>query len=170
MTRLEHLGWTTMNVDVEPVAPDSAEAHRVLVAYFGDLIWRRHGREATRGEIDAAISADSSEDLCPPRGVLFVARRDGVVLGCSGLRLITAETGEVTRVFVLPHARRRGVAQLLLEAVEAAAREQNMTRLRLDTSSHLTEAQHLYVKNGYQETAPFSDNGICDRWYQKFLT
>ncbi len=72
-------------------------------------------------------------------------------------------------MFVLPAARRRGVGQLLLDAVEAAARQQQVTRLRLDTGSHLTEARGLYVKNGYREVAPFSA-GISDRWYAKSLS
>ena len=44
-----------------------------------------------------------------------------------------------------------------------------MTRLRLGTGSHLTEARRLQVKNGYREVAPFSA-GISDRWYAKSLS
>lgn len=158
------------DTDVEPVAPDSAEGRLVLAAYFRDVVSRYHGRDATQREVDAAMGDEPSEDLCPPHGLLLVARHGGTVVGCAGLRLVAAGIGEVTRVFVLPGARRRGVGQLLLEAVEAAAREQRVTRLRLDTGSHLTEAQRLYTKNGYQEVPPFNEGRVADRWYQKSLT
>ncbi|MGH3190907.1 MAG: GNAT family N-acetyltransferase [Streptosporangiaceae bacterium] len=48
---------------------------------------------------------------------------------------------QVTRVFVMSEARRCGAGQLLLEAVDAAARKEQVTTLRLDTGSHLTEAR-----------------------------
>jgi GNAT superfamily N-acetyltransferase len=156
-------------VTVEPALPGSAEGRLVLAAYFRDIVGRYHGREATRREVDDAMDAEPSDDLCLPGGLFFVARHAGAVVGCAGLRLLALGLGEVTRVFVMPGSRRRGVGQLLLDAVEAAAREQRLTRLRLDTGSHLTEAQRLYVKNGYLEVPPFSDYRMSDHWYEKPL-
>lgn len=158
------------DVDVERVAPDSADAHMVLDAYFSDIVSRYHGREATRDEVEEAMAAEPSDDLCPPRGVLFVARDGGGVVGCAGLRLIEAGVGEVTRMFVMPRARRRGLGQLLLQAVEDAARGQRLTRLRLDTSSHLTEARRLYAKHGFLRVPAFSDGRLADEWYEKVLS
>lgn len=157
-------------VRVEPVAPGSAGARRVLEAYFRDIVSRFHGREATRPEVDAAMRAEPSDDLRPPGGLFFVARSGGAIVGCAGLRLLDPGLGEVTRVFVLPAARRRGVGQLLLETVEAAARERQVSTLRLDTGSHLTEAQQLYLRNGYREVPPFNDARVADRWYEKSIS
>jgi len=157
-------------VDVEPVAPGSAEGRTVLVAYFHDIVSRYHRREATRDEVDAAMDAEPSDDLCPPSGVLFAARHGGTVIGCAGLRLIAAGVGEVTRMFVLPEARRRGVGQRLLDAVEDAARGQQVTRLRLDTGSHLAEARRLYLRNGFREVPAFNEGRVADLWYEKPLT
>jgi hypothetical protein len=44
-----------------------------------------------------------------------------------------------------------------------------VTRLRLDTSDFLTEACQLYIRNGYQETAPFSDARLANLWLGKDL-
>ena len=159
----------TLDVDVGPVAPGSAEGRAVLAAYFHEVVSRHHGREATAAEVAAAMRAEPSDDLRPPGGLLLLARQDGRVLGCAGLRLLPAGTGEVTRVFVVPQARRRGIGQHLLDAVEAAARRQRVTRLRLDTSDYLTEAGRLYRRNGYQEVAPFSEGRVANLWYEKAL-
>lgn len=152
-----------------PVAPWSTEAHAVLTAYFRDIVSRAYRRAATDTEVAAAMRAEPSDDLCPPGGLLLLARHDGIVLGCAGLRLLPAGIGEVTRVFVLPQARRRGVGQLLLEAVEDAAYRHGVTRLRLDTSDHLTEARQMYARNGYQEVAPFNDGMNANLWLGKTL-
>jgi GNAT superfamily N-acetyltransferase len=78
------------------------------------------------------------------------------VLGCAGLRLVSHDMGEVTRVFVAPEARGHGVGTRLLQVLEAQAREHGVTRLRLDTRSDLIEARRLYERHGYVEIAPFN--------------
>ena len=157
-------------VSVRPVAPDSAEGRAVLAAYFREVVSRHHRREATDAEVAAAMRAEPSDDLCPPGGLLLLARQDGRVLGCAGLRLLPAGIGEVTRVFVTAQARRRGIGQQLLAAVEEAARRHQLSRLRLDTSDYLTEARRLYIRNGFQEVAPFSDGRLANLWYEKALS
>jgi GNAT superfamily N-acetyltransferase len=115
------------------------------------------------------MHAEPSDDLCPPGGLLLLACHDARILGCAGLRLLPEGTGEVTRVFVAPQARRRGIGQQLLDAVEDAARRHQVTRLRLDTSDYLTEARQLYIKNGFHEVAPFSEGRVANLWYEKAL-
>jgi GNAT superfamily N-acetyltransferase len=150
--------------------PGSADGRAVLTAYFHDIVSRYYGREATPDEVDAAMRAEPSDDLCPPHGLLLVARRDAAVMGCAGLRLLAAHVGEITRVFVVPQARRHGLGRQLLRAVQDAAREHGVTRLRLDTRSDLIEARELYARSGYQETAPFNDGRFADHWYEKTLS
>ena len=154
---------------VTAAAPGSPEARAVLTAYFRDIVSRYHGRAATPGEVRAAMAAEPSADLCPPHGLFLLARRDGAVIGCAGLRLLPARTGEITRVFVVPEARRHGVGKQLLDAVEDAARQHAVSTLRLDTRSDLAEARQLYATNGYQEVAPFNDGRFADQWYGKIV-
>ena len=163
-----------VQVEIRPEAPGSAAARAVLTAYFRDIVGRHHRRAATDAEVAAAMRAEPSDDLCPPGGLLLLAWQDGTVLGCAGLRLLHSAAGhgglgEVTRMFVLPQARRRGIGQGLLTAVENAARGYQLTRLRLDTSDYLTEARRLYARNGYQEVAPFSDGQVANLWFGKAL-
>jgi GNAT superfamily N-acetyltransferase len=154
---------------VTVAAPGSSEARAVLTAYFHDIVSRYHRRAAAPGEVSAAMAAEPSDDLCPPHGLFLLARRDDAVIGCAGLRLLPARTGEVTRLFVVPGARRHGVGKQLLSAVEDAARQRAVSRLRLDTRSELAEARRLYTTNGYQEVAPFNDGRFADHWYAKIL-
>ena len=167
-------GNDALALEIRPEAPGSAAAQTVLATYFRDIVSRHHGRAATGAEVAAAMDAEPSDDLCPPGGMLLLAWQDGMVLGCAGLLLVRGAAehgglGEIRRMFVLPQARRRGVGQRLLTAVEDAARGYQLTRLRLDTSDYLTEAVQLYARNGYQEITPFNDGRMCNLWFGKVL-
>ena len=166
-------------------SPAAEEARRILRAYFGDVASRYYGRPATADEIAAAMSEEPSDDLAPPRGLLLLAREkarenqrekpreDGVVLGCAGLRLLPGAPGhaaEVTRVFVVPAARRRGVGSRLLDCLEEHARRCGVSALRLDTRRDLVEARRLYARHGYREVAPFSSGPYADHWFEKTLS
>ena len=131
---------------------------------------RGYGRPATEAEVGAWMRAEPSDNLVPPTGLLLVARDGDTVLGCVGLRLLGDGIGEIARVFVTPRARGQGLGKRLLSAAEDAARERGLSRLRLDTSSHLVEAIGLYLSAGFHEVPAFHDNyTISDRWFEKKL-
>jgi ribosomal protein S18 acetylase RimI-like enzyme len=151
------------------IPPTSAAAHQVLRAYYAELVSRYHGRPATDEEVAAAMREEPSDELAPPGGLLLAAVQDGEVIGCAGLRLLPGQIGEVTRVFVVSAARRRGLGARLLDELETHAREHQITRLRLDTRRDLVEARSLYARHGYQEVHPYSHGPYSDHWFQKVL-
>jgi GNAT superfamily N-acetyltransferase len=154
-------------ITVAPVGPDSPAGRAVLTAYYHDIVSRYHGRAATAAEVEAAMTAEPSGDLHPPSGLLLLARRGGTAVGCAGL--LPGGLGEVTRMFVAPPARGQGLGTFLLHAIEHAARDHRVTRLRLDTHRDLVEARQMYARNGYRETAAFSEGPYVDCWFEKFL-
>lgn len=154
---------------IEVVPPADDAARRVLRAYFDEMASRYYGRPATEDEIAAAMREEPSDDLVPPHGVFLVAHEDGSVLGCAGLRLRPDRIGEVTRVFVVPAARRRGLGARLLSSLEDHGRRHGLSLLRLDTRRDLTEARRLYARHGYREVRPFSQGPYADHWFEKTL-
>lgn len=152
---------------IEVAAPDDDAARWVLRAYFGEVASRYYGRPATGDEVAAAMREEPSDDLALPRGLFLVAREEGAVLGCAGLRLLPGRIGEVTRLFVVPAARRRGLGVRLLDGLEDHARRHGVTTLRLDTRRDLTEARRLYARHGYREVPPFSHGPYADHWFAK---
>lgn len=87
----------------------------------------------------------------------FVARRDGAALGCMALVRTGADKGELKRCFVTDAARGQGVGFKLLLAAEAAAREQGMRVIQLETGNLNQAALRLYRGNGFHERGPFGD-------------
>jgi ribosomal protein S18 acetylase RimI-like enzyme len=105
----------------------------------------------------------------PPSGVLLLARLDDAALACGALKVIGPGIGEIKRMWVSPQARGLGIAQRLLDALEAHARDMDLTTLRMDTNRTLTEARALYARNGYREIARYNDNPYADHWFEKRL-
>jgi GNAT superfamily N-acetyltransferase len=154
---------------IRPEAPKSAAGQAILQAYFAEVVGRFHGRNLRPHELDAAVSEFPSDDLAPPHGVLLVAWLADQPIGCAGLRRQDDKTGTVSRVFVSPSHRRRGVGRLLMESLERHARQHGLRRLRLDTRHDLAEARALYAAIGFHEVAAFNDEPYAEHWFQRDL-
>jgi putative acetyltransferase len=85
----------------------------------------------------------------------LVAREQGRALGCGAFVLGEAGQAEMKRVFVAPAARGKGVARVLMEALERDAARLGVTLMQLETGIKQPEAIALYRKFGYAERGPF---------------
>jgi putative acetyltransferase len=127
-------------------------------------------RQADVGRLLAALDAYQSalypaesnhfldvDALAAPTVRFFVARRDGMALGCAALRIDPNGYGELKRMYVTPEARGLRLGRQLLERIEAEARRVGLAYLRLETGIHQPEALGLYRSAGYRERDPFGD-------------
>lgn len=146
--------------------PTSAIAEQLLRSYFAELTERAH-REVI--DIDTVLRAEPSDNLAGDTGVflLVVAGREPV--GCGGLRFITQDLAELTRVYVVPTARGKGVGSFVLDALEEEATQSGRLHIRLDTRLDLCEAIRLYERRGYRACAPFSDGPYAEMWMERRL-
>ena len=97
------------------------------------------------------------EALAAPDVRFFVARRAGEALGCGALRVHPSGYGEVKRMFVRPEARGLKLGALILARLEAQARAEGLTCLRLETGVHQDAALGLYRAAGFVDRGPFGD-------------
>ncbi|MGW2827693.1 GNAT family N-acetyltransferase [Streptomyces sp. NPDC001286] len=160
--------WT-----ITPEPYDSPVAAALWRAYYTEVSDRwyllHHGRRTDPAELEREIAARTGAELAPPKGELLVARWDGEPAGSAGVRLLDAETAELTRVFVHEEMRGRGGAPLLVRAAEEAARTLGARHLILDTRSDLVAARALYARLGYEETARHNDDPYAEHWFRKDL-
>ena len=103
----------------------------------------------------------SIDALCVPSIRFFVATQNGHTQGCVALAN-KGGYGEVKSMFVAPEARGAGLAEALLIHIEAEARAQDLSELRLETGDKLEAAIRLYSRMGYALCGPFGDYEIND--------
>jgi GNAT superfamily N-acetyltransferase len=109
------------------------------------------------GSVDDDI-ATHLDELSPPLGYYLVARSNGHLAGGVGVRSIgepKLAAGEVKRLWVRPDLRRTGVAELLMNSLEARARELGYRTLYLETGDGQPEALAFYPKHGWHPVENF---------------
>ena len=97
----------------------------------------------------------TEEQFDPPGGLFLVLLDDAVTVAGGGFRRHDDTTCEVKRMWTDPGYRRRGLAQVVLSALEEAARDAGYRRLVLETGPRQPEAEALYAGRGYVRIATF---------------
>ena len=87
--------------------------------------------------------------LQPDSHVFLTAEAEGGVVGYIGMMYVLDE-GYISNVAVHPDFRRRGVADALLDALEARARALLLSFLTLEVRQSNAPAVALYEKHGYR--------------------
>ena len=86
---------------------------------------------------------------------MLLVRRQGLPVGCGGIRMEDTATAELKRMYVVPGERGRGIATELVARLERMAAEEGATRMVLDTTERMASAIRLYERLGYVRTQPF---------------
>jgi GNAT superfamily N-acetyltransferase len=112
-----------------------------------------------------------ADDVDDGRRVVLAALADGEVVGTVQVVLAAPPNqphrGEIAKLLVRRSARRRGIAQLLMERAEAEARAEGKTLLVLDTVTG-DPGERLYARLGWNRVgvipnyALYPDGRPCD--------
>jgi len=105
----------------------------------------------------------------------FVAELDGEVVGGGGIYPtdgLAADTCELVKMYLLPHARGLGLGKTLIEKCLQAARENGFHKVYLETMPELKQALKVYQKFGFDYLpGPMGNSGHtgCSMWMLKEL-
>jgi GNAT superfamily N-acetyltransferase len=111
------------------------------------------------------------EKLKSPQIIFLAAYEDHELLGCGGIDFTDPDYAEIKKMYVEPAARRKGVADLLLKALEQQARQRQYHLLCLETGKFQEPAMGLYQKHGYEPSKAFGSyqENPYSRYYSKTL-
>jgi GNAT superfamily N-acetyltransferase len=83
-------------------------------------------------------------------GSFWVAADGDEIVGMFGIERLDATSAELRRMYVAPHARRRGIAQQMLARAEAVCHDAGYSMLTLSTSEVELAALAFYRRAGYR--------------------
>jgi ribosomal protein S18 acetylase RimI-like enzyme len=152
-----------MSIEIKLAGSDADyAAFGALVREYADWCRARFAQEAWMIELAFSHQSLDSEletlaaKYGPPGGKVFLARRDGEVVGCGAYRRHPGFC-EMKRLFVPDRFRGFGIGRKLSDAIIAGAREEGFKAMRLDTAAQMSEAVALYEAIGFKRCAPYID-------------
>jgi GNAT superfamily N-acetyltransferase len=132
--------------ELQPEPYDGPIARELVAAVQQEYVGRYGGPD--RSPVDASEFAGAD-------GRFVVGYLDGAAVAMGGVRRLDADTAEVKRMYVAPHARGRGLSRVVLARLEDLARELGVRRVILETGSKQPEAMRLYETSGYERIENF---------------
>ena len=123
------------------------------------------------GPIDVpGMPSATPADFAPPHGTFLVGFDGEAAPVCAGgVKRLDDDAAEIKRMYVVPAARGRGLARVLLAALEDAALDLGYGTVRLDTGALQPHAQTLYESAGYRAIGNFNANPVAAYWGEKRL-
>lgn len=151
-----------MAVSISRERPDHPEAQALLIE-SQNLMAALFDKTANH-----ALGLDA---LRAPHIHFFVACNDDQIVGTAALAIMS-DYAEVKSVFVAPSQRGLGIAERLMEALEADAVASGRTILRLETGWKLKAACRLYERCGFSQCPSFGtySSDPASVFYEKRLT
>lgn len=144
---------------------DVGDGAELLAAYAAEIAAMYDGADLSAPEMPSAGPAD----FAPPHGTFLIGYEDGTAICCGALKRLSDGIGEIKRMYVVPAARRRGLARVLLHALEGAARERGYEVLRMDTGPRHQHAVDFYEAEGYRPIADYNGNPLATWFGEKSL-
>jgi len=136
------------------------DAIRLLEEYYEAVdIARRDSPEGIQEIIDHPASG------------MWLAYLEDKAVGCVVLRKLESIplAGECKRLYVQPHARGRGIANALLDALEECACHEGLRWVYLDSHESLKAAAILYQKRHFGPCKRYNDNPQANVFLRKRL-
>src|SRR5262249_21772823 len=137
ISSLETIARTTWPVTYAGIIPDAVQ-RRLLDSWYSPDRLRR--------------------DLVAPGSTFLIAERGGKVVAFAQYVRRSAESAELTRIYVLPHQQRSGIGAGLLDAaLEEFARE-GRTWLTVSVEQHNLAGRRFYEKMGFADPRPLTQD------------
>ncbi|TPJ76761.1 GNAT family N-acetyltransferase [Mesorhizobium sp. B2-6-2] len=97
------------------------------------------------------------EQMANEHTTVFIARDNGLAVGCGALKRHDDAVGEIKRMYTRPSHRGRKIGAEIVARVEALARQEGLKRLVLETGDRHLAAWTVYERAGFSRCGPVLD-------------
>jgi putative acetyltransferase len=97
------------------------------------------------------------EQMADADTTVWIARDNGDAVACGALRRHGEGIGEVKRMYTRPSHRGKKIGALIVERIEALARQEGIKRLVLETGDRHPAAWTVYERAGFERCGPLLD-------------
>jgi putative acetyltransferase len=99
----------------------------------------------------------TKEEMAEPSVTVFIAPDDGKAVACGALKRHAAGIGEVKRMYTRPSHRGLKIGAMIVQRIEALARQEGLKRLVLETGDRHAAAWTVYERAGFTRCGPVLD-------------
>lgn len=144
---------------------DSGDGRRLERAMADEMFDLYEGLDLNADDMPKA----GPQQMNPPNGAFLVGYENGAAVCCGGIKNLGDGACEIKRMYVAPAVRGRGLARILLAALEDHARELGYGVAKLETGPKQQHAMRIYRAAGYTEVANFNGNPVATFFAEKPL-
>jgi putative acetyltransferase len=157
-------------VEIRPIQPKDNKAIAEVIRFV--LIEQNAPKTGSAFE-DAALD-DMHGEYDKHRAEYFVLVEDEEVIGGAGIQALANDDSicELQKMYFLPKARGRGLAQQMMDICLQFARAHNFKACYIETLTTMQAAQKLYLKNNFNyidERLGATGHYSCPVWMLKQL-
>jgi len=98
---------------------------------------------------------DSLSSYVPPRGRMYLVRKENEWVGVGGFKPLGDDTCELKRLYVRDPFRGWGIGFTLCERLIFEACGEGYSKMRIESARFMSAAFHLYKKLGFVEIPPY---------------
>lgn len=136
-------------------AADASGARRLIEAVWHEH-FDQHDDPFVRNFIYSRLSdVDHAEEFYGDRAIFVCAIARDAVVGTGAIKRVDDQSCEMTRMFVAPSYRGRGVGRAIAGELIGFARRTGYDLIRLSTNNALVASHRLYETLGFQPVLPW---------------
>ena len=104
----------------------------------------------------------------PPKGVFYLIKLDGNLVGMGGLRRLSDSMAEIKRVYIRPECRGKNLGELIFQRLISDAKTFGYRKLCLDTALFMTAAHKLYERNGFVDCPAYENVEVPTEFHARW--
>jgi GNAT superfamily N-acetyltransferase len=166
---------STVQSSLKITQADSVDSAQLVRELFREYLeWGNTKPQQEFGiqfDIVSIIESDMQtlDKFMPPRGRLLLGYVEERPSGIACLKSLTADIGEVKRMYVRPAVRRCGLGRALLNHLLEKGRRIGYKSVRLDSARFMVEAHGLYRACGFYEIGAYVGSEIPTEFQEHWI-